>query len=265
MATSTTPLDDILELAALLKPAWAQISDEIPYWHPRCEGVDDDADATGEDTDADAATDDDGGTDDDKDTGAADQQNDPGYLKAQSRKHERRAKAERKAREEAERKLREREDADKTEQQKAIDKAREEATAEVTTKYEKQQRADRIENAVTKLSLKGFKAKDADGKEIVLRFADPDDAQLRLDRALRNEDLTYDDIYADGKVQSPAIVEFLTELLEEHPRLRAQDRATTGAAGGKDVDFDGGKGGGSGDKDPDSMSHDDHLKAVQRR
>lgn len=31
-------LDDILALAELLRPRWAEISGDIPGWHPRCEG-----------------------------------------------------------------------------------------------------------------------------------------------------------------------------------------------------------------------------------
>jgi len=39
-------LNDVLELADLLRPAWADISAGIPPWHPRNEG-DDDAGDTG--------------------------------------------------------------------------------------------------------------------------------------------------------------------------------------------------------------------------
>jgi hypothetical protein len=105
--------------------------------------------------------------------------------------------------------------------------------------------------------------KDGDEeKEKTVRFADSDDAQLRLDRALRDGELEYDDIYGDGKVKTDAVTEFLRELLEEHPRLQASDgteKSKPKVEGGAD----GGKGKGTG-KSLEEMSPDDHLKEVQR-
>lgn len=264
---------DVLTLADLLRAEWPAARQRIRLsGHPTCEDDDsggDDAGAGDADKGKGKAGDkagDDAGDDDDGDD-AGDDAGDDGKAgtdtdwKKMARRHERAAKVARADREALAAKLREREDADKSEQQKAIDKAREEATAEVTTKYEAQQRADRIENAITRLSLKGFKGK-IDGKDVTLRFADPDDAQLRLDRALRNDEIAYDDIYAEGKVQSDAIITFLTELLEEHPRLRAPEG--NGNAGKDDrVDFDGGKGKDGGGKTLSDMTPDDHLKAIQ--
>lgn len=263
MATTDHVHPDALTLAQLLLAEWPAARERIRLCgHPTCDGGEDaDADA---DKDTDADTDDADSTDEDTDKGDDDQDDDKGTKdepdwKKLARRHEREAKAARKREADLQTKLKQRDDADKSEQQKAIDKAREDATAEVTTKYEAQQRTDRIENAVTKLSLRGFKAK-SDGKEITLKFADPDDAQLRVDRALRNGDLTYEDIYSDGKVQTSVVIDFLTELLEEHPRLRAQDNASTAKGA---VDFDAGKGNGGGGKSLEDMSPDDHLKAIR--
>jgi hypothetical protein len=252
---------DALELARLLRPVWGEISSAIPTWHPRNEGEEDgdsESEAAKAAADAEAARiaaeadkgGEEGGEEKPKETD----------WKAMARKHEREAK---KARDEAaahRKKLDEIEAANLSDQEKAIAKAREEATSEVTTKYEAQQRTDRIENAVTKLSLRGFKAKDKDGNEVTLKFADPDDAQLRIDRALRNEDLSYDEIYAGGKVQTDALTAFLTELLEEHPRLRAEE---SNGSKKEPVDFDAGKGHGAGSKTLEEMTPDDHLKQIQ--
>lgn len=157
-------------------------------------------------------------------------------------------------------KIKDREDAQKTEQQKAIDKARADATAEAEGKFEATRRDDKIEQAVTKLSLGGFKV-EVDGEEKTLKFEDPDDAQLRIDRALRDGDLEYDDIYSDGKVKTDAVKDFLSDVLAKHPRLQAGD---SGAAGRKvEGSADGGKG--AGPKDPDATSVEDELKKVRRR
>ncbi len=254
---------DVLTLAELMRADWPAVRERIRLsGHPtnlaaEADG-DEDADA-GEDKDAD---DEKGDADDpDADKGEADE-DEPDW-KRMSRKHERAEKASRKREADLTKRLAEREDADKTEQQKAIDAAREEARAEVTSKYEAEQRTDRIENAVTKLSLRGFKVKDKSGKPVTVKFADPDDAQLRIDRALRTNDLDVEDIYTDGKVQTPALAAFLAELLEEHPRLRAgaDEGSTT-----EPVDMDGGRGtGGGAARDLESMSPDDHLKDIQRR
>lgn len=257
---------DVQELAELLLAEWPAARERIRLsGHPTCHEDDDkDADADADkdaDADTDADADADKGADAANDDADKDADRDEPDWKKLARRHEREAKAARKREVDLQTKLKQRDDADKTEQQKAVDKARDDATAEVTTKYQAEQRDDRIENAVTRLSLRGFKAKD-DGKEITLKFADPDDAQLRIDRALRNGELNYDDIYAEGKVQAGALVDFLTELLEEHPRLRAQEGNGKST---KTVDFDAGKGKGSGGRDLSAMSPDDHLKAIQNR
>jgi hypothetical protein len=261
---------DVLTLAELLQAEWPAARERIRLsGHPTCEG--DDADAAADtagaakaaaEAAAAAAKDDDADADDDADD-AAKAADDVAHWKKMARQNERNLKKERADREAIAAKLKEREAADLSEQEKAIAKAREDATSEVTTKYEATIRADRIESSVTKLALKGLKGKDAGGNDITLKFADPDDAQLRLDRAIRTGDVAYDDLYADGKVNTAAVTEFLTDLLEEHPRLRAEESN----GGGKQrevVDMDGGKGKGSGGgKSLAEMTPDEHLKAIQ--
>lgn len=258
---------DVLTLADLLRAEWPAARERIRLsGHPTCEGDDDADDAEAHQQKLDRLADEEADEDNEDDEVEQILKDDDWIIK--SRKNETRAKkAERdrdkaaKERDELKARLAEIDAANLSDQEKAIAKAREEATSELTTKYEAEKRSDRIENAVTKLSLRGFKAKDKDGNETTLRFADPDDAQLRIDRALSRGDLAYEDIYADGKVDQGAVTAFLTDLLEEHPRLRAPDAnggATNG--GGKPVDFGGGKGKGGGGKSLEEMTPDDHLK-----
>jgi hypothetical protein len=239
MAT-LTPLDDVLELAALLRPMWASIDAEL-----RASGVplnegDPDPDPHPGKGDPDP---DPGKGDPDPAKGDPDPDPDPDW-KAESRKHERRAKQERKAREELERKLKERDDADKSEQEKAIEKAREEAKTEALTESQKERRNDRLEVAVARNAAK--------------TFADVDDALVHIKRAIDNGDVDEDDIFdSEGKVQTEALKTALDDLLERKPHLKATPGRAAGSA-------DAGRGSGSG-KSADDMSIDDHLKAVQSR
>lgn len=225
-------LRDVLELAALLAPAWDEISAQIPEWHPRNEGDPDPDPAGGKDPNPDPDPD----TDPDPKGGEPD-------WKSESRKHERRMKAERKAREDAERKLKDRDAADQTEQEKAIAKAREEAKAEAFTEAQHERRKDRLEVAVTRLAAK--------------TFADTEDALLHVERAISDGDIDADDIYTDeGKVQTDALTAALNELLERKPHLKADDGRPSG-------DADAGKG--TGPKDPESLGVEGHLKQIQRK
>lgn len=279
---------DALTLADLLLAEWPAARDRIRVsGHPTCEGDEDDdaakaaAEKAAVDAEAAKATpkgakghDDsnwwdepDEGDDYDEDGNAKINATDDWKTKARKSERQRKREADERKRAVAERdelaaKLAKIEESNLSAQEKAIKAAREEATSEVTTRYEAERRTDRIESAVTKLALTGFTVKDGD-KDVTLKFADPDDAQLRLDRAIRNEEISYDEIYADGKVQKDAITAFLTDLLEEHPRLRAAESNGT-TTGSKKVDLDGGKGSGGGAaKALEEMSPDDHLKAIQ--
>jgi len=167
--------------------------------------------------------------------------------KAESRKHERRSKKEKEAREAAEAKLKEREDEDKTEQEKAVEKAREEGKKEALTVAEKERRKDRLESAVTRAAGKKITIGEGDDAK-TLRFDDPEDAELYLQRKISKGELDEDDLFdADGKVKADVVSDALKEILEEKPRL-AEDgdspKARVPAGGG-----DGGKGKEAGGKE----------------
>lgn len=267
---ATTVLDDALELAGLLRPAWAQINQRLrASGVPLCDGDadesgdgsgDGDADGTGS-GDADGSGDGDG-SGDASGEGSGDGAGDGTDWKAEARKHERRAKQERKDRETLAAKLKEFEDRDKTDQQKAIDKAREEGAAETSTKFEVERRRDRLEVGVTRLAAKGIKIGDGD-KAKTVKFADPEDALVHIERAITNGDVDTDDIFdKDGKVQTAGLTTALEDLLERKPHLALAD--TGGPRGKGDADL--GKGAsGAGDKDLESMSPEDHFKKIRRR
>jgi hypothetical protein len=232
---------------------------------------DDDADADDKDADADA----DKADADDKDAapGADVDKDDDGEFgrdieatKRESRKHERRAKKAEERAAAAEAKLKDIEGKNKSAQEKALEAARDEARAEVKAEYEKSRRSDRLEGAVLRLAAKGVKVGDGDDAQIV-RFDDPEDALVFIERAIAREDIDADDIYdEDGKVQTDALTSELVDLLERKPKLAA----------GSDDDGDSGRsrrkvkgssdaGKGSGGKDVEDMDPDDHLKALQGR
>jgi hypothetical protein len=164
--------------------------------------------------------------------------------KAHARKHEREAKKARKEREALERQLKERDDANKSEQEKALEKAREEARTEVLTASQKERRNDRLEVSVARQAAK--------------TFADVDDALLHVQRAISAGDIDEDDIFdSEGKVQTSALKTALDDILERKPHLKASPGRPAG-------DGDGGKGDGAAG-DADDMSVDEHLKRVQAR
>lgn len=227
MATRTL-LDDALELAELLKPAWAQISDSIPAWHPRNEG-DPDPDPGKREPDPDP----------DPDPNPDPEPGNELDWKAEARKHERRAKQERKAREDLERRLKELEDKDKSDQEKAIEQARKEAREEVLSEAETERRNDRLEVAVARHAAK--------------TFADVDDALLHIQRDIASGEIDPDDIFDDkGKVQTDALKAALDDLLERKPHLKAD--AGSGRPGGSS---DAGRGGGT------QMSREDAVKLAR--
>lgn len=181
--------------------------------------------------------------------------------KAESRKHERRSKKEKEAREDAEKKLQERQDEDKSEQEKAVDKAREEGKTEALTVGEKERRKDRLESAVTRAAGKKIKVGEGeDAKEV--RFEDPEDAEIYLNRKIAKGDLDEDDLYdSDGKVKTDVVAEALKEIIEEKPRLAedsgAGEEKSKTAKGGADQNKGGGSGG---NKDLEEMSPEEHEK-----
>ena len=151
-----------------------------------------------------------------------------------ARKHERAAKAAQKRLAELEKKLEAVEEANKTEQEKALDKAREEAKAETKAEYEKQLRTERLHAAI---------ARQAAGK-----FADVDDAIRLLDVG--------DDLFTDeGKVDTGALTKELDLLLERKPHLAATPGKPMG-------DGDGGKGEAAKGLSTDPEAH---FQSIRRR
>lgn len=173
--------------------------------------------------------------------------------KDQSRKHERRSKAEKKRADALQKKLDDIAAANQTDQEKAIAEAKAEAKSEAEAAIDKERRADRLEAAVIKQAAKAIKVGDAEH-----RFADIDDAQVHIERAIARGDVDADDIFDDkGKVQTDALVSALAEILEKKPHLRADGKPSRGSGSS-----DAGSGGGAGDLDEDSVEA--HLKKIQR-
>lgn len=257
-----TPLDDVLELAALLRPAWAQISDGIPAWHPRCE--EDDADSTDDaDADADGDADASGGDDADADTDADGTDKPAGddleRWKREARKWEGRAKKNATDLAASQTKLREREDADKTEQEKAVEAAARTAREEALSEAQKDRRADKLEMAVTKVAaVRGVKVGTGDDEKTV-KFADPDDVQMWLEKQIERGDIDADAIYHDGKVDEDALGDELARLAAAKPGWLA------GAAKGNGTGTPAGSADGGRGTPPASGSVEAELKAIQRR
>lgn len=238
-------LRDALALAELLKPAWAEISAGIPAWHPRCEDppADPPDDPPSDDPPAD-------------DPPADDPPSEPDW-KAESRKHERRAKQSAKDLAAVRAELDEIKKGQQTDQEKALEEARKQARDEALTEAQKERRADRLEVAITRLAAKGVKVGTGEDAK-TLRFADPEDAQVFIERAINRGELDADDIFNDeGKVQTDALTTALADLLERKPNLAADNGA--GRAGGSS---DAGRG--SGSKSLDEMSVEEHLKRIQK-
>lgn len=232
---------------------------------PRIAGGDGGDDADADDAAADAGDDAGGdkGDDDSNDADAddaddsadkADGANEPDW-KRMARKHEREAKKARKEREDLAAKLKEREDADKSAQEKAVEQARTEAKQEMQAEHDKERRQDRLETATVKIAGRGLKIGTGDDAKTV-RFADPDDALLHLERDIRNGDLDVEDIYDDnGRVKQDALTEALTDLLSRKPHLAESN-------GSRKVDGTADAGKGSASKTDTSV--EDHFKKIRR-
>ena len=181
--------------------------------------------------------------------------------RAMARKHERAAKAERKAREAAEAAVKDRDSLDKSEHEKAVEAARQQGEKAARETADRERRGDRLESATIRLASKGFKV-DVDGEEHTLRYADADDAHTYIERMIRRGDLDEDDLFDEqGRVQTEALTGALRELLADKPHLAAgqngsgTSRKVTGSA-------DGGKGSG-GARTLEEMSVAEHLKRIQ--
>jgi hypothetical protein len=183
--------------------------------------------------------------------------------KAQARRHERLAKTERKQREEIAARLKEREQADQSEQEKAVAKAREEGETKARGEAEKERRADRLETAAIRLASRGLKV-GAGEDTSTLRFADPDDAFVHLERMIRRGDLDDSEIFdADGRVQTQPLTTALAELLADKPHLAAAGNGNSSTARVQGS-ADGGRGAGAG-KALEEMSVEEHFKRLHQK
>ena len=171
-----------------------------------------------------------------------------------ARKHERWAKREREKREKLEAELKKLRDADKSEHEKALEKAREEARNEALTEADKERRADRLELSVTRLAAKGITLGEGDDAKTV-KFADADDALLRIERAIRRGDIDSEDIYDDeGKVKTDALTEELATIARDNPHLVGEGERPK-PKGDPDA-----RKGDPAKNDLESMSPEDHAK-----
>lgn len=157
---------------------------------------------------------------------------------AQARKHEREAKKQRREAEALRKALDEAAEANKSEQEKALDAAKREA-AEAAAQAEAQKYRAKILNAEIRAAAAS-------------KFADPTDAVALV----RIDD---DDLFdSDGEINSAAVKSALDALLESKPHLAA------GPGGRVQGDADAGKGEG-GSRSIEDWSVDEHLKAVQKQ
>lgn len=243
---------DVLELAELLRAQWPAARQRIALsGHPTCEEKDEDEKEEDDKDDDVVETDDDVVDEDDKPSSP-----EPNW-KQQARRHEREAKAARKREADLQTKLKERDDADKSEQDKAIDKARTDATKEVSSKYELERRAERLELAVTRIAVgKGVTIGEGD-KQKTVKFTDAEDVQMWVERQVKNGNIDADEIYDEnGKVNAEALSDSLAQLAASKPSW------LQGAPAAKGPDFDGGKGKGSA-KGVDDLSVEEHYKRMQ--
>ncbi len=213
MAATIHP--DVLELAALLRPAWAEMSAGIPATHPRCEG-DPDPDPK-PDPKPDLKPD----PDPDPDPDPVPKPDPEPDWKRESRKHERRAKAEKDRNDALQKEIDKIKASGKSDQEKAIEKAESEARAKAQSEFDKERRGDRLEGAVLRLAAKGVKVgKGEDAK--TLRFDDPEDALVFIERAVSRGDVPENTLYDDsGRPKTDVLTEELVDLLERKPALAA--------------------------------------------
>lgn len=185
--------------------------------------------------------------------------------KQMARKHERSAKTAAKERADFEKRLKEYEDRDKTDQDRAVEAARDEGAAAVRAEMDQERRADRLENSVLKIAGRGLKIGDGDKAETV-RFADPEDAIVHLERMIAKGDIAGDEIFNEqGRVQDDALSTALGELLTAKPHLRAPTGNENGNGTRKLGASDAGRGGDGGAKELEDMSADELYKLSKRQ
>lgn len=160
--------------------------------------------------------------------------------------------------------LKEREDADKTEQEKAIEAARNEGADKARLEALKDRRQDRLEAASVRLASKGIKIKDGD-EEVTVKFADPEDALVHLERAITRGEVDSDAVFDENnQVKSAELTELLAELLEKKPHLREADSGKDRQQPAGDADAGKGRGEDEGGKKLEEMSVEDHFNRIKR-
>lgn len=175
-------------------------------------------------------------------------------FKTKSRKNENWAKKEKRKREEVEEELRERKQQDETEAQKKVREAEEKGRKEAETDAQKEARATRLESAVTKVAVKKLKIGSGDDAE-EHQFADPDDAQILIERAIAKGDLDEDELFSEkGQVDAEVLERELAGFLQRKTHLRAEQTKGNGSGDGDLRKGDPASG------DLEDMSIDDHVK-----
>jgi hypothetical protein len=121
---------------------------------------------------------------------------------------------------------------------------------------QKERRSDRLEVSVTRIAAKGVVVGTGDDAK-TLKYEDPEDALVFIERAIARGDLDADDIFDDhGKVQTDAVTEALADLLKKKPRLAAGAGGPTVRSSGSS---DAGRGGG-GPPDEDDLTPAQRLE-----
>ena len=99
--------------------------------------------------------------------------------------------------------------------------------------------------------------------ERVFKFADPEDAQVFIERKIARGELDADEIFDDEhKVNTEALTEALAELAQEKPRLEAS--SSNGDGSQRPSGDAGARKGKSGGKSDDDRSIDEHLTSIRR-
>ena len=259
MASTTqesTIISTLRELAGLERfdpdgtDRWPLISSTIPAWHPRLEG-DAGADAGGDggdggDSEGDAGDAGGKGGEGDGDAGAERVERDDDW-QTKARKHESRSKRLERENARLKREAEERAAADLTDQERAIQEAREAGKSEAATAAQLERRTDRLENQVYRHAAAGF--------------TDVEDAWLNIERAVARGDLELDDLVDDaGKVNQDALKSELDDLLKRKPQLAKGAGNGNGNGHGS---ADGGAGSGAAGT-IETASVEDHMRRQGR-
>ena len=150
-------------------------------------------------------------------------------------------------------------EAEKTAHQKELDEARKEVEESLGRKHELERRQDRLESAATLMATRGVKV-GKDDKQRTVKFNDPDDALVHLERAIAKGDVDGDELFdKEGKVDKTALSAALAELLGDKPHLGVESKPRKSQSAG---DGDGGKGSGGTGTELEDMTPEDHFNQI---